>query len=133
VALPAKLQNDIKQYQRIEQDLGTLSQQRMQLDLRLRETVHTLEELKALPAEATIYRPIGSLLVKAADRKQVEDLLTEEKETLEVRVKAAERQENGLREKFTTMQRDITDQLKAAGVSPQGEPAPSQRPDPDVE
>jgi len=116
VALPAKLQNDIKQYQRIEQDLGSLSQQRMQLDMKLRETVHTLEELKTLPTDATIYRPIGALLVKASDRKQVEDLLTEEKETLEVRVKAAERQESGLREKFTQMQRDITEQLKAGGM-----------------
>jgi prefoldin beta subunit len=121
VALPAKLQNDIKQYQRIEQDLGVLSQQRMQLDMKLRETVHTLEELQTLPNDATIYRPIGALLVKASDRKQVEDLLSEEKETLEVRVKAAERQESGLREKFTQMQRDITEQLKASGMTPGGD------------
>jgi prefoldin beta subunit len=117
VAIPAKLQNDLKQFQRLQQELGAIGQQRLQLDMKLRETTHTLEELKALPADAPIYRPIGGLLVRAKDRKEVEDLLTEDKETLEVRVKAVERQENGLRERYTSMQRDLTDQLQAAGLT----------------
>jgi prefoldin beta subunit len=116
VALPAKLQNDLKQFQRIQQDLGAMSQQRLQLEMKLRETTHTLEELKALPEEATIYRPIGGLLIKSKGRKEVEDLLSEDKETLEVRVKAVERQENGLRERYTTMQRELSEQLQAAGL-----------------
>ncbi len=116
MALPAKLQNDLKQFQRIQQDLGTISQQRLQLEMKLRETTHTLEELKALPEDATVYRPIGGLLVKAKGRKEVEDLLSEDKETLEVRVKAVERQENGLRERYTTMQRELSEQLQAAGL-----------------
>jgi prefoldin beta subunit len=125
VALPARLQNDLKQFQRIQQDLASMNQQRQQLDMKLRETTHTLEELKGLPTESTIYRPIGGLLIRAKDRKEVEDLLTEEKETLEVRVKAMERQENGLRERYTSMQRDLTEQLRAAGVAT-GAPAPAE-------
>jgi prefoldin beta subunit len=116
VAIPAKLQNDLKQFQRLQQDLGNIGQQRLQLDLKLRETNHTLEELKSLPEDATLYRPIGSLLVKAKSRKEVDDLLTEEKETLEVRVKAIERQENALKERYTTMQRELSEALQAAGV-----------------
>jgi prefoldin beta subunit len=121
VAIPAKLQNDLKQFQRLQQDLGTMGQQRMQLELKLRETTHTLEELKALPEQSAIYRPIGSLLVKAKDRPEVETLLGEEKETLEVRVKALERQENALKERYTSMQRDITAQIQAAGLAAPGE------------
>jgi prefoldin beta subunit len=117
VAIPAKLQNDLKQYQRLQQELGVMDQQRLQLDLKLRETTHTLEELQALPPETTIYRPIGGLLVRAKDRKEVEELLSEEKETLEVRVKAIERQENSLKERYSTMQRELTEQLQAAGVT----------------
>jgi len=116
VALPAKLQNDLKQFQRVQQELGAVQQQRMQLDMRLREIGHTLEELKAVPEEANVYRPIGGLLVKAKSRKEVEDLLSEEKETLEVRQKAVERQENHLKERYTTMQQELTQQLQAAGV-----------------
>lgn len=120
MALPAKLQNDLKQFQRLQQDLSTIAQQRLQFDLKLRETGHTLEELKTLPEEATIYRPIGGLLVRAKGRKEVEDLLTEEKETLEVRVKALERQENHLKERYTTMQRELSEALQAAGVGASG-------------
>lgn len=118
MALPAKLQNDLKQFQRLQQDLSTISQQRLQIDLKLRETVHTLEELKGLPEDVVLYRPLGGLLAKAKSRKEVEDLLTEEKETLEVRVKALERQENHLKERYSTMQRELSDALQAAGVTP---------------
>jgi prefoldin beta subunit len=120
VALPAKLQNDLKQFQRLQQELGAVQQQRLQLDLRLREIGHTLEELKTVPEEATVYRPIGGLLVKAKSRKEVEDLLAEEKETLEVRQKAVERQENHLKERYGSMQQDLTQQLQAAGIRPEG-------------
>jgi prefoldin beta subunit len=122
VALPAKLQNDLKQFQRLQQELGNTQQQRLQLDLKLRETTHTLEELKAIPDDSALYRPIGGLLVKAKNKKEVEDLLGEEKETLEVRVKAIERQENHLKERYTTMQQELTQALQAAGVQPTGSP-----------
>jgi prefoldin beta subunit len=124
VALPAKLQNDIKQFQRLQQELGTTQQQRLQLDLRLRELTHTLEELTTLPDDAVVYRPIGGLLVRAKDKKEVETLLTEEKETLEIRVKAIERQENHLKERYTSMQQELTTALQAAGVQPTGAAEP---------
>jgi prefoldin beta subunit len=120
VAIPAKLQNDLKQFQRLQQDLSVLGQQRLQMDLKLRETSRTLEEVKTLPEDATLYRPIGSLLVKAKGRKDVEDLLSEEKETLEVRVKALERQENHLKERYTDMQKQLSEALQAAGVASAG-------------
>ena len=122
MALPAKLQNDIKQFQRLQQELGAVQQQRLQLDLKLREITHTLEDLKTIPEDAVVYRPIGGLLVKAKGKKEVEDLLTEEKETLEVRVKAIERQENHLKERYTSMQQELTTALQAAGVQASGSP-----------
>jgi len=114
VAIPAKIQNDIKQFQRLQQELSAVSQQRLQMDLKLRETKHTLEELKGLPEGTVVYRPIGGLLVKAKDRHEVEGMLTEDQETLEVRLKAIERQENGLKERYQTMQREITEALQSA-------------------
>ncbi len=116
MALPAKLQNDLKQFQRVQQDLQSVAQQRMQFDMKLREAVHTLDELKTLGDDAAIYRPIGGLLVKAKGKSEVEELLTEEKETLEVRLKALERQEGHLKEKYTQMQKELTEALDKAGV-----------------
>jgi len=54
----------------------------------------------------------------------VEDLLSEEKETLEVRQKGVERQENHLKERYTTMQQELTQQLQAAGVTTDGSSEP---------
>lgn len=122
MALPAKLQNDLKQFQRLQQELGNTQQQRLQIDLKLREVTHTLEEMKTLPDDSVLYRPIGGLLVRAKNKKEVEDLLSEEKETLEVRVKAIERQENHLKERYTSMQQELTTALQAAGVQPSGAP-----------
>ncbi|MDE1820373.1 MAG: prefoldin subunit beta [Euryarchaeota archaeon] len=117
MAIPAKLQNEIKQFQRLQQELAMLDQQRMQLEMKLRETLSTLEELKSVPDDAPIYRPVGGLLVKATGKKEVEDGLTEEKETLEVRVKGHERNLNHLRERLQTMQKELTSSLQAAGVA----------------
>ena len=116
MALPAKLQNDLKQFQRLQQELAAVQQQRLQIELKVREVSHTLEELKSVPEEAVVYRPIGSLLVKAKGRQEVVDLLTEDKETAEVRLKAVERQENHLRERYTSMQQELSQALQAAGV-----------------
>ncbi|HYB80021.1 MAG TPA: prefoldin subunit beta [Thermoplasmata archaeon] len=121
MALPAKLQNDIRQFQRLQQELAAVQQQRLQVDLKLREVSHTLEELQALPEDIVVYRPIGGLLVRAKNRKEVEDLLTEDKETSEVRLKAVERQENHLKERYTAMQTELSKALQAAGA---GSPAP---------
>ena len=129
VALPAKLQNDIRQFQRLQQELAAVQQQRLQIDLKLREVSHTLEDLKTLPEDAVVYRPIGGLLVRAKNRKEVEDLLTEDKETSEVRLKAVERQENHLKERYTTMQQDLSQALQAAGVATQPSSGSSSEPE----
>ncbi len=97
-----------------------MQQQRLQMELKVREVSHTLEELKAVPEDAVVYRPIGGLMVKAKGRKEVEDLLTEEKETAEVRLKAVERQENHLKERYTTLQQELSQALQAAGAVPSG-------------
>ncbi len=117
MAIPAKLQNDIKQFQRLQQELGGVQQQRLQIDLRVRELGHTLDELKELTEDAVVYRPIGGLLVKAKSKKEVEDLLTEDKETLEIRLKAIERQENHLKERYTAMQQELSQALQAQGLA----------------
>jgi prefoldin beta subunit len=125
VAIPAKIQNDIKQFQRLQQELGAVQQQRLQIDLRVREIGHTIDELKTVSEDSVVYRPVGGLLVKAKNKKEVEDLLTEEKETLEVRLKAVERQENHLKERYTTMQDELTKALQAQGLA-QPSDAPSE-------
>jgi len=53
----------------------------------------------------------------------VEDILTEDKETSEVRLKAVERQENHLKERYTQMQQDLTQALQVADAAGPSAPA----------
>ncbi len=126
MALPAKLQNEIKQFQRLQQELGAVQQQRLQIDLKVRELGHTLEELQSVSEDAVIYRPVGGLLIRATGRAQVQSLLTEEKETLEVRLKGIERQESHLKERYTSLQQELSQALQAQGLA-------GGSPDPDTE
>jgi prefoldin beta subunit len=129
MALPAKLQNDLRQFQRLQQELGMLSQQRAQFELKVRELTRTSDELKALPEDTPIFRTIGGLLVKAKSRKEVEELLGEEKETLSVRISAMERQEGHLRERYETLQKELTAALQAAGMVEEAPTAPKSEDD----
>jgi prefoldin beta subunit len=116
MALPAKLQNDLKQFQRLQQELALVDQQRAQVDMKLRETTQALDEIKGLPEDAILYRPVGGILVRAKSRQEIEDILGEEKETLEVRLRALERQVTHLKERYQSMQKELSASLQAAGV-----------------
>ncbi len=124
MSVPAKLQNDLRQFQRLQQEIGLLAQQKAQFEVKLRETNRTTEELQSLNDDTPIYRSIGGLLVKASSKKEVEDKLSEEKETLEVRLKAIERQEGHLRERYEAMQKELTEQIRAAGLKEVSVPPP---------
>jgi prefoldin beta subunit len=114
--LPPKLQNQIAQFQQVQQQLQSVLSQKFRLEAQLREASMTLDELGKSPDDVTIYRSVGSLLIKANDKTSVQKEVEDDKETLEVRIKTLERQEKSLRDKYQVMQ----DQLSKALGSGQG-------------
>ncbi len=103
-----KLQNQISQYQQIQQQIQVLSSQRYQLEAQSREVSKALEELNGLQQDAVIYKNVGSLMIKAKDRETVLKDLTEQKETLDIRVKSIEKQEKHLRERYQSLQEELS-------------------------
>lgn len=95
-----QLQNQIAQYQQLQQQLQVLASQRIQLEAKLREIDGTLEELGKLSGETQIYKSIGMLLVRQDDREGIKKELDEHKETLTVRVKSIQKQEKALSERY---------------------------------
>ena len=75
------------------------------MEAQLKEVERTMEELDK--ATGDVYKNVGSLMIKVDDKEAVKMDLEESKETLEVRIKSMERQENNLREKYTEMQNTI--------------------------
>jgi prefoldin beta subunit len=112
--ISAQLQNKIQQFQHLQQQIQVLSSQKFQLEAQLRETERALEELTKLSGETPIYKSVGSLLVRAEDKEGVEKELNEKKETIDIRIKAMDRQEKQLVEKYQELQQELSSAISAA-------------------
>ena len=111
--ISAQLQNKIQQFQHLQQQIQVLSSQKFQLEAQLRETERALEELTKLSGETPIYKSVGSLLVRAEDKEGVEKELNEKKETIDIRIKAMDRQEKQLVEKYQELQKELSTAISA--------------------
>jgi len=110
--IPPQLQNQIAQLQQVQQQLQALSSQKVQVEMMLKETENALEELSKLPTDAVVYKGVGELLIKT-DKERAETELSEKKETLEVRIKAIERQIERLQERFQQLQGQVRSAIDA--------------------
>lgn len=109
--LPPQVQNQLKQLQQFQQQLEIITQQRLQVEARLKETETALEELSKLEGEESIYKAIGNLIIKTNKDKLIKEL-QEDKESLEIRKKSLESQENRLKERIEDLQNKIQEALK---------------------
>ena len=113
-----QLQNQIAQYQQLQQQLQLLAQQRLQLEAKLREIEGTLEELNKLTGETQVYKSIGMLLIRQDDRENLKKELDEHKETLTVRVKSVQKQEKSLSERYEQLGEKIQAALGGGPAKP---------------
>ncbi|MFP4170579.1 MAG: prefoldin subunit beta [Methanomassiliicoccales archaeon] len=120
--LSPKLQNQIQQFQQLQQQLQSVLSQKYQMDAQLKEMEKTIEELEKTPEEAPIYKNVGSLLIRTKGKDEVLQETQDNKETLEVRVKTLERQEKQMREKYQSLQAQIS---QALGGGSGGQPEES--------
>lgn len=115
-----QLQNQIAQYQQLQQQLQVLASQRLQMEAKLREVEGTLEELGKVSVETPVYKSIGMLLVRQEDREALRTELEDHRETLTVRVKSLQKQEKSLSERYEQLGEKIQQALGGAPASPQG-------------
>jgi len=98
--VPQQLQHQLMRLQQIDQQVKVLTSQRTQLELQLRETENALKELESVEESVSVYKSIGMLLIKS-NRNNLKEELTDKKETLDMRIKTLQRQEER-----STKQRD---------------------------
>jgi len=103
--LSPQLQNQVMQFQQLQQQLQAVSTQKVQMDAQKKEMERTVEELDK--AKSDVFRSVGSLLIKVDDKDALKTELVDAMETLDIRIKALDRQEKGLREKYQTLQETI--------------------------
>jgi prefoldin beta subunit len=115
-----QLQNQIAQYQQLQNQLQVIGSQRVQLEAKLREIEQTLEELNKLAGDTPVYKSIGMLLVRQDDREALKKELEEHKETLTIRVKSLQKQEKALSERYEDLASKIQTALGTAPATQQG-------------
>ena len=112
--IPQQLQHQLMRLQQIDQQVKVLTSQRTQLELQLRETENALKELESAEEGVGVYKSIGMLLIKS-DIKILKEELADKKETLDMRIKTLQRQEERSKKQRDEMREKLARQI-------QGEP-----------
>ncbi|MBI0583598.1 MAG: prefoldin subunit beta [Methanomassiliicoccus sp.] len=114
--LSPKVQNQIAQFQQLQQQLQSVLNQKFQMDAQVKEMQRTTEELNRSPEDVVIYKSVGSLLIKAEGKEAVLKEIEDDKETMEIRVKSLERQEKSLKDRYQTLQEQINKALSSGAA-----------------
>ena len=117
--IPPQIQHQLAQFQQIQQQVQALASQRLQMELQLKEMEKAAEELEKLAPEAEVYKSIGSILIRSEKAKLAAEL-KEKRDTLDLRMKTLQRQEEKFQARLKEMQTKIQEALKAGrgGGSP---------------
>ena len=109
---PENVQEKLNLFQQMQQQVQTLSQQASQIDMSIRETERTIEEIKDSGKDSVLYRAIGSVMKKVEDVEKLRSELTEEKETMEIRNKSLKNQIETINKELEGMQKKLTPVLQ---------------------
>ena len=119
--LPPQVQNQLAQFQQLQQQLQVLATQRLQLDAKLREVTTTLEELGKVAADTPVYRSTGALLLRVEDRAALTKELEDQKESIDLRAKTVKKQEEATLDKLNRLKSEIESAQKAPKNEAKGE------------
>ena len=111
VEMSKQLQDQINRLQQMRMQLQMIMQQRQQLDLRLKEIEEALTEVEKSDSKTTIYKSIGSLLIKSKGKTEVVKELKQNKESIELRKSTLDKQEGSTKEKLTELQSKVQNSL----------------------
>ncbi|WP_457751261.1 prefoldin subunit beta [Thermococcus sp.] len=109
--IPPQVQSMLAQLESYQGQLQLVIQQKQKVQLELNEAKKALEELEKVEDGTTIYKTVGTLIVRTDKAKALEEL-KEKVETLEVRLNALERQEKKLNEKLKELTASIQSALR---------------------
>ncbi len=109
--IPDQLKKQIQQLQQLQQQGEMVANQRAQVEMTTRELQQTLKELEKLSDKETLYRSIGSVMLKVKSRDDLVTELKDEQDTNELRVKSLKGQEDLLKTQLQKLQEQIQGQI----------------------
>ncbi len=106
-------QDKVMELQTLEQNMHNLLSQKQQIQISLNEIDNALNELKKVK-DKEAYKIIGDVMIKN-NVKDLEKDLNDKKSILELRSKNIEKQEEKIKEKFSSLQKEVMKKLENEG------------------
>ena len=114
--LPKNVQEQLNQYQNLQQQAHAVTVQKQNLDLQINETERAIAELEKTNSDTEVYKSAGSLLIKV-NRDDIYDETKEQLETLQLRQKTMARQEERVMKKLQEMQTRIQNTMNGLNIN----------------
>lgn len=108
VEMGKEAEQKIQQMQLLEQNLQSFLMQRQQFQAQLAEIDSALKELKTSKKS---YKIVGNIMVDS-NKDDLEKELKKNKEVIELRIKALQKQEDSLRDKQKKIQKEVLSDIK---------------------
>jgi len=108
--LPPNIQEKINRLQQLQNTLQQLVLQKQRLEMERNESERALKTLEDVTSETKVYKSAGAILVEK-DRDDVAKELKERLEFLEMRSKVLTKQEGNTRERLTSLQESLQQEL----------------------
>ncbi len=112
--IPPQVQNQLAQYQQVQQQIQSLSMQKNQMESMKKESEMALEELEKLSDDAVVYKAIGNLQIQSSKEKTVSEL-KEKLETLGLRLQSLSRQEERIVKRFQQLEEQLKQSMGQQG------------------
>lgn len=110
--LPPQVQEQLLRLQQLQQTLQMVISQKQQLELESSEIERALSELQKVTDDATVYKSIGSLLIKT-QRAEIMKELEERKDLAKTRITVLAKQEERTKERVKELQQRLQERLRS--------------------
>ena len=111
--IPENIQQELMQFQQLQSQYQIIVSQLQSLKIEMSETDAALNELSKTE-NPVVYKSIGSILIKSEKPGLLDDL-NKKKESIDIRIKTIEKQEDRVKKKLEEMQKNLQ---KALGGQP---------------
>lgn len=113
--IPPWLQEQLAKLQQAQQNLQSILAQKQQIEFEQRESEKALEEIKKAQDEETVYKFVGSILIKST-KKALIDEIEEKNELAKTRSTVLSKQEERIKQSIKEQEAKINDMIKGASA-----------------
>lgn len=114
--IPKNVQEQLSQFQQLQQQAQLIATQKNTNDIQIQETQSAIDELKKTDKDNDVFKTAGNLLIKV-DYDEITEELEEKLETYKLRQKTMGRQEDRVMKKLQEMQASIEKTMKGMNLN----------------